>query len=161
MTASSLKNSDDIRLFKSCNKAHLHLRLKQSPGLFPTSQDNLSGRQEKSCFKVEIIELTNSSWRLGSGSWWAISVMKIMLNYFWAIFWLMIQGDLVQFFLTIEVSATIILSDDKRPDRRFLRRNPSNKHTSHLKIRNDNEGFGKSYWRTEVSKQPGHSGNQS
>ncbi|VJB77763.1 Uncharacterised protein [Streptococcus pneumoniae] len=50
---SSLKNSDDIELFKILrNKAHLHLPIETvTPRTVSTFQDIISGRQEKSCLK--------------------------------------------------------------------------------------------------------------
>ncbi|VPW96564.1 Uncharacterised protein [Streptococcus pneumoniae] len=50
---STLKNSDDIELFKILrNKAHLHLPIETvTPRTVLTSQDIISGRQEKSCLK--------------------------------------------------------------------------------------------------------------
>ncbi|KYB01986.1 hypothetical protein AKI72_02740 [Streptococcus pneumoniae] len=50
---SSLKNSDDIELVKILrNKAHLHLPIETvTTRTVSTSQDIISGRQEKSCLK--------------------------------------------------------------------------------------------------------------
>ncbi|SNJ00498.1 Uncharacterised protein [Streptococcus pneumoniae] len=50
---SSLKNSDDIEIVKILrNEAHLHLPIETvTPRTVSTSQDIISGRQEKSCLK--------------------------------------------------------------------------------------------------------------
>ena len=104
----AFKNCDDIEFFKIlCNETHLHLPIETvTPLTVSTSQDIISGSRLKSCLKWKSLSLRMTV-EVEIDSWWAISVIDVFSINFWAIFWLIIRG-IWWFFLTIEVSATII-----------------------------------------------------
>ena len=106
--SSTFKKGDDIEFVKILsNKTHLHLPIKTvTPLTVSTSQDIISGSRLKSCLKWKSLSLRMTV-EVEMASWWAISVIEVFSINFWAIFWLMIRG-IWWFFLTIEVSATVI-----------------------------------------------------